>query len=550
MGEPVALWKRVSSDQQDIRNQDDTLSAHVTANGYDVRRPAFELPDTSAFKFEQEKALAEVLEDVRAGRYTRVIAVTSSRFLRSDERIGVGYLLELDAAGGRLEAADNPLFGDLTNPGGWHVTVAALGGDYSYSKNISGNVNRGFARMDKDELRGNGYVGAAFRGMPPAGYSVQGEENARYLEPDTGQPEVRTGGQGERESRRPRKRYLAKDIRHAFKLAATGGPEGSTSALGRKLRMSPDAVGKMLRRPVYGSGRYEVISHRDCDDPAECIKAAKKKEKARGSRCLSVVHRCKPLVTVEVQRAAIAGLQARRTGDNWTSRQLRRAMVAADPSKADFSGALWCGVCEMTRPTMHRIPGGQKKRKDGTKPPKTRRYWCNKRMGGCGRSVNADAADAEVNRLMSGSDRLWARLVHIPGDDNSAEITRVRDELDSLGARRLPRAEMLAETTRLYDELDRLESMPRTPARNELLMGDETIGQRWESLDMAGRREWLLTDFRVRVAATGNRDGSVTAEVGYPPGPVKFDVRGHDLGGTLRGTVERGVAVFWKGEDK
>jgi hypothetical protein len=115
MPESIVKWKRVSSDQQDIRNQDTTLDSHVASHGYIEARDPFELPDTSAFKFRQAAALAEALADVKAGRYTRIIAVTSSRFLRSDERIGVGFLLELDAAGGRLEACDNPLFGDLSN---------------------------------------------------------------------------------------------------------------------------------------------------------------------------------------------------------------------------------------------------------------------------------------------------------------------------------------------------------------------------------------------------------------------------------------------------
>jgi hypothetical protein len=144
----------------------------------------------------------------------------------------------------------------------------------------------------------------------------------------------------------------------------------------------------------------------------------------------------------------------------------------------------------------------------------------------------------------------WARIVPVPSDDHEAEKTRVRDELDHLGARRLPRAEMLAETARLYDELERLEAMPGTPARFELQWGDETIGQRWESLDMPGRREWLLSDFRVRVKGTGKRDGSVTVEIGRPPGPAKIDLTGHDIGGGLRASVSNGIAVFWKGDDQ
>lgn len=526
MGEAVALFKRVSSDQQEIRNQDDTLAAHVAANGYDVRR-VFTLPDTSAYKGRHAAALAEALADVEAGKYTRIVAVTSSRFERRGEKIGIGYALKLDKAGGRLETCDNPLFGDLSNAGGWHVTVAALGGDNTFAKNLSGSVNRGFARMDKDELRGNGYVGAAFRGMPPAGYSVQGEYQARYLVKDTGQPERVREYKGETKKGRPRgprTRYLAAGIAEAFELAATGE---STTALGRKLGMTATTVQMLLRNPVYSTGRHEVKRHDG----------------------VTVIHRCEPLVTPDVQALAVAGLAVRRRGDNGTSRQLRRALVEADPDKADFSGSLWCGQCDVVRPAMYRYFGGGKPHTDGTPTPRVRRYMCSKRMSGCGRSVNADAADAVVSRLMSESTRPWGRIVHIPGDDNSAEITRVRDELADLPKRNLSDDDEDAERTRLRGERKRLEAMPRTPARTEWRLGGETIGQRWASLDMAGRREWLLSDFKVRVRNSGNRDGSVTAEISYPD-PLRVNVEhGHDLGNGLRATEASGTVILWK-EDK
>lgn len=472
--ESVALWKRVSSDVQDISNQDDTLNRHVTAHGYDVKR-VFELPDTSAFKFKQAAALAEALADVKAGRYTHVVAVTSSRFLRSDERIGVGYLLELDSAGGRLESCDNPLFGDLSNAGGWHVTVAALGGDFAYSKLISDNVNRGFAGMDKDEMRENGYIGAAFRGAVPAGYSIQGGYKNRYLVPDTGQPE------SHREGRGVRRRFEAEVIRQVFMEAATNT---STVTLGRRLGMRSSAVAELLRNPIYGSGRHEIKRERD-------------------GRV--VVHRCEPLVDMDVQRAAVALIEARYRGDNITSRAIR---------KDDFSTVLWCPCCDVRRATMQRYYNGARTRADGSVAPKTRRYKCKRELGGCGRSVDADQADREVERLMSGRAGTWLRQRVIPGDDHAAEKTRVRDELDQLGARRLNREEMRAETERLYDLLDHLEAMPSTPTRTVTEISGISEGDRWRAATWEEKQAILRAEVRVFVSSYGPSYG-VQALVEY-----------------------------------
>lgn len=520
MGERAAVLKRVSTDltRQEIANQDADVARVVADGGFTLARPAFEL-EASAYKGEHAPALDQILADVRAGRYTVVIAAMTSRFERRGWKVLMRWMLDLDAAGGRLIAADNPNFGDLSTPMGGMLTIMTGETDHAYSDAISKNVRRGFARMDKPEMRGNGYTGAAFRGMPPAGYVMDGPEHERYLLPDVGQPEIYTSAKAPR-----RRRRLAADIREAFDMAASGE---STTAVGRKLGMTPDAVGKLLRNPVYGSGRYEIKRHDG----------------------VTVIHRCEPLVAPDVQALAVAGLEARLTGDHVRSRQLHKAMVEADPDKADFSNALWCGVCDVMRPTMQRYYGGGRPLADGTKAPKQRRYRCERKFGGCMRSVDADAADAEVNRRMSGSTRQWGRIVHIPGDDHASELQRVRDELDSLGARRLPRAEMLAETSRLYDELERLEALPRIAPRTVWKLGDLTIGERWASLDMAGRREWLLSDFRVRVKATGKRDGTVTVEVGYPV-PLKLDIEhGHDLGDGLRGTAASGAVILWR-EDK
>jgi DNA invertase Pin-like site-specific DNA recombinase len=273
----VATWERVSSDEQDTRNQTLTLDSHCAANGYTVRK-RFVLPDTSAFKGRHQWALDEIRADVAAGEYTRVIAVTSSRFERRDTKVGVGFLLDLDKLGGRLETADNPLFGDLTNQGGWHITVAACSADNEYSKKISDNVSRAFRRMDD---------AGSFRGAVPHGYMVTGEKYAKRLVPDP---------------------QHAEDVIEAFTAASSGT---STVKLGRRLGIPADSVARMLRNSTYSTGRYEI--HR-----------------ADG---VTVTHRCEPLVSPAVQAAAIRSLDARRTYDKPSSRAI---------SHDDLSGAVYC----------------------------------------------------------------------------------------------------------------------------------------------------------------------------------------------------------------
>ena len=253
--------------------------------------------------------------------------------------------------------------------------------------------------------------------------------------------------------------------------------------------MAREAVGRMIRNPIYSTGRYE-IKHRD------------------GSGVY--VYRCEPLVKPEVQKAAIAALEARRTGDNVKSRAI---------AKEDFSGALFCGHCDGR---MYRyFGGGGYVRKDGSVSEKLRRYSCQD----CRKSVNADEADRVINDLMATDESWWMRSRLIPGDDHSADLARVRDELDSLGARRLPRAEMMAETSRLYDEIERLESLPSIPARTvfERVTDDNgravSEGAHWVLMDMRDRRAWLLSraaeTHYVTVKAAAGRTGAVHADVTY-----------------------------------
>ena len=111
----------------------------------------------------------------------------------------------------------------------------------------------------------------------------------------------------------------------------------------------------------------------------------------------------------------------------------------------------------------------------------------------------------------------------IPGDDHSAELARLRDELDGLGARRLPRSEHFAESTRLYDAIERLEGMPVEATRTVLERVKDASGrvmsegEHWSLMGMSERREWLLSraaaSHYVTLKTTAGRTGAVVLSI-------------------------------------
>jgi DNA invertase Pin-like site-specific DNA recombinase len=495
MTESAAVWKRVSTDmtRQEIRNQDDEINGHLTARGYNVAR-TFEL-EASAYHGEHQTALDQVLADVRAGLYTVVVFAMTSRIERRGHQKLLRFIWDLQDAGARVESTDNPNFGQ---PGFINdmLTMVLGNADHEYSKKISENVSRAFRRMD---------TGGSFRGSVPTGYAVTGEKRAKQLTPSDGV--CRCPNAANAPKYHARCLISAQQVIDAIEACGTGT---STLILGKRLGMTADAVAKMIRNPIYGTGRYE-ITHRcpnGCPEKDGAHKTALKAGKAPHG---VYVYRCQPLVKPEVQKAAIAALEARHTGDNVASRSI---------AKEDFSGAVWCGLHMQVdgKPgePMYRYYSG----KDGAR---VRRYRC----GACRASVKADEADKAVNALMASDESWWQRARLIEGDDNAAAIARVQDELDNLGTRRLSRAEHRAESDRLYDELERLQALPSTPARTVYERVKDASGrvmsegEHWLTMSMPERRLWMLGRAAVShypiVKAAPGRTGAVIAEIAYVP---------------------------------
>ena len=139
MTENAAVFKRISTDmtRQDITNQDADTARLVAAGGYTVAR-TFEV-EGSALHGEHDPELREILADVKAGKYTVVVVAMTSRIDRRGPKYVMRFMWDLRAAGGRIEAADNPMFGKGDFVGDM-ATMFAAEGDYQYSKKIRASL--------------------------------------------------------------------------------------------------------------------------------------------------------------------------------------------------------------------------------------------------------------------------------------------------------------------------------------------------------------------------------------------------------------------------
>jgi len=462
---------RVSGNTQDEESQLGDCQRAADREGVTLTGEPFRLHAVSGFKANKKHrdALDDALAVIESGEITAIVVAHSSRLTRGEPDDVLMYGIQVRRAGGRVISHDEPNFGN-DDLAGRLVSMLAADENNKHSKDLSGHVNRKF----RNTIDASG----SFRGSVPDGYMVTGEKYAKKLVPDVA---------GVR-------KHTSAEIAQVIRDAGTGT---STTELGRRLGTNADVISKMLRNMVYSTGRYEV--HR-----------------ADG---VTVTHRCEPLVEPHEQAAALAGLAARLTGDNVSSRRI---------VKRDLSGAVYC-VCGH-RVGMHRgYSGSGRIRKDGTASPTARRYVCK----ACGRSVDADYADSAVNELMSARTAFpWMTRQVIPGDSNAADLDRVKLEYRELSSRGLDFDTEDQERERLRAEIRRLESLPSTPAR--VITGvrydhdghELTEADRWLSLDNAGRRE-LLTNGEFRVVlrpahSAGRRPtGAVAAELEYPGEPAE-----------------------------
>jgi DNA invertase Pin-like site-specific DNA recombinase len=133
-------------------------------------------------------------------------------------------------------------------------------------------------------------------------------------------------------------------------------------------------------------------------------------------------------------------------------------------------------------------------------------YHCRK---GCGYGVSMEAADGEIGKEVID---LYGHLPHlvrrvIPGENYLDQIARKRQDIRELDPEGDDdrRAELRA-------EIEHLRSLPSKPDEVRWVPSGKTIEQHWESLDISGRRDWLLENgWKV----TAREDGSLGIDAGF-----------------------------------
>ena len=165
---------RVSSDSQDEQNQIKAVTKHFDARV--MSRVAsqsgcmtFRRPRVSGQWKQHEQELAEILDEIKAGKYTVVVIANSSRIDRRDPDLQQLWVIMVRLAGGRIESASEPEFGKSTLLGKID-TVMRQESNYEYAKTISVNVLNAFDRI-KD---GNGVTGRPIYGFRTKVKSTRG----------------------------------------------------------------------------------------------------------------------------------------------------------------------------------------------------------------------------------------------------------------------------------------------------------------------------------------------------------------------------------------
>ena len=453
MSERAARWFRVSSDGQAEGNQVREVDGHITAHEYDAVR-TFKLHDVSASKGEQEAALAEALDDIRAGRYSVVVVAHSSRLDRRDVDVQELYAILVRQAGGRIESAREPQFGQ-TDIGGRVLTLFAQHGNYEYTRTLGEHVRAAFDVID---------AGGWWRGKPPWGFVTEGPDRGKWLVPTAQAREYVPQIYGRviaGESLAQIARWLESCGVAPVGIAKTEDIDGNPVTRGKSGRWWPRSIGQLIRNPAY-MGRAITGT----ESGLEHIWATGMDDEDESRR---------PLVDAHTWAKAGRALDGRP----------KRGPVLRE-NRCALSGASRCLACGGP---MYRIRCGNRNphyylRCSGTGAART----------SCGAAmVRLDAAEMLADEVIGGLMHPIYEIQEIPG--NEAEIDAQLAVLDyqrrQVALRGLSWADEDAERARIREQYEIVAATKRIPSRREAVDTGITYGQHWAKLDVHGRAAWL-----------------------------------------------------------
>ena len=170
MREPAGRWLRVSTGGQDEANQVPDVDGWCSGHEYDVTK-TYTLHGKSASKGKQDKALDEVIADMRAGVIRVLVVWHSSRIERRGAYNAFDLARRVRDAGGRIEYVSEPHLNE-TNDMSDVLLALAASGNKKTSQDISKNVGISFNRIKSN----NGVTG-----RPVYGFTSIGEKYSRTL---------------------------------------------------------------------------------------------------------------------------------------------------------------------------------------------------------------------------------------------------------------------------------------------------------------------------------------------------------------------------------
>jgi len=478
----AARLSRATDGPDRIERDDEQARAWAEREGHEVVELAADAGVSGAVSAFKRPSLGPWLTDpALVVRYDVIVASTVDRLGR-DARDSMELRSWAEANGKRLVILSPgmtwpPGPDDIVSPILWDLTARFAELELKAMK----------ARHAKarDKIRENG----AFVGKPPWGFLVVGERYNRQLVPDPSRVEV-----------------YRECVRRALSGATYGSIGKWLTAEGieppRGGPWSPVSVSNILRTPA--------------------LKGQIKSENG------AVMHRFDSLLTA----GEWAALQKAMDG-----RKGRRGAQFNDT--AMLTGVIRCGLCGGP---MYRINSATK-RADGSKNVCTY-YRCkgpDKAPSTCRNSVSLSAVDAWVDQWFTFSssegvigspfaDQEVVQVTRVPGDDHSAEIADVEDEIRSLD---FDAPDYASRHAQLVAERARLRALPVAPDTVEEVGTGQTVAEMWAGLDVASRRAYLLaSDMRVFVRtingeyeATNFATGRHTVWIEGDPRKVSATVR-------------------------